>query len=129
MKVNKIAFETIKNAPSLKAVLKKFEQKFSPKKVIFAYYGGPVDPDFLRAGFIKAGMKFTYDYHFFNIWGLFYTFFALKGMLNNRKRFSGFSLEDAMEYFKIKSGSRHDAMEDAIIEAKILQKIVKELKS
>lgn len=129
MKVNRIAYDSVKSAPALKLVLKEFVSKFPPSKVIFAYYGGPVDPDFMRAGFKKSGMQFSYDYHFFNIWGLFYTFFALKGKLTNRKRFSGFSLEDAMDYFKIKSDSRHDALEDAIIEAKILENIVKKLKA
>src|SRR5258708_4023890 len=49
MLVNKITWEQVKNAPSLKEAIKSLEAEFEPKKVIIAYYGGPVDMDFLRA--------------------------------------------------------------------------------
>lgn len=127
MKVNKITAGMLEGAPSLAQVIKKFDKAF-PKAVIFAYYGGPLDADSLRTAYAKAKVKFRFDYHFFNIWGLFYSYFALKGKLKNTKRFTGFTLEDAIKHFKISGEGRHDALSDALIEAEILRMIMQDLK-
>jgi len=126
MAINKIIWDQVKDAPSLKKVMDDFEKLFGIN-VVLAHYGGPVDTDFLRAAYKKIGKKFLFDYHYFNIWALFYTYFALRGKLSNNTKFTGFTLDDFMKHFKIKSEHRHDALEDCRIEAEILRKVVKEL--
>lgn len=125
MKVNKIKKDWLDKAPPLKAVLKTFDQKFLAQNVILSYYGGPVDMDFLRAAYKRAGLLWKFDYHYFNLWALFYPFLAARGQLKNQKRFAGFSLEDLMKKFKIKSSRRHDGLEDCRIEAEVLRKVLK----
>lgn len=122
MQINKISFDTLKNAPSVEKVLNNFNAEFGTN-VVLAYYGGPVDMDFLRAAYKKINKPFKFDYHYFNLWPVFYAYLASKNLLKNSKKFSGFSLEDLMKKFKIKSKSRHDALEDCRIEAEILRKI------
>lgn len=126
MKVNKITKAQLDGAPKLKEAINNFNKSF-PKNVVFAYYGGPLDADMLRAVYKKLNIAFPFDYHFFNIWGLFYSYFALKGKLKNKKRFTGFTLEDAMKHFKISTSGRHDALVDTLIEAEILRKIILDL--
>lgn len=128
MNVNKIVWEQVKDAPTLAEALEEFERLFNPREVILSYYGGPVDMDFLRVAYKKINKPFTFDYHYFNIWGLFYTYLAIKNKLNNSKKFSGFSLEYLMKIFKLKSEKRHDALEDCRIEAEIFRRIVNDLK-
>ncbi len=122
MKVNGIAPSQLKDAPDLKKVLGDFNRLFNPKTVILSYYGGPLDMDFLRAAYKKAGIKWQFDYHYLNLWGVFYSFLGAKNLLTNKKKFAGFSLEDLMKRFKIKSKNRHDALEDCRIEAEVLRK-------
>ncbi len=124
MKINGIRKEWLDNAPSLKEVLKQFNSKFNHKDVIFAYYGGPLDVDFLRAAYKSAGLKWEFDYHYFNLWAFFYGLLASKNLLKNSKKFTGFSIEDLMKKYKIKSSKRHDGLEDCRIEAEILRKII-----
>ena len=127
MKINGITWENLKSAPSLKEVLAQFSKLFKPSDVVLSYYGGPLDMDFLRAAYAEVGMKWRFDYHFFNLWGMFYAFLASRGQLKNPSRHAGFSLEDLMSKFKIRSKNRHDALEDCRIEAEILRKIIKSL--
>jgi DNA polymerase-3 subunit epsilon len=124
MAVNKITWDQVKDAPSLKEVLKEFHQIFSPKKVVLAYYGGPIDMDFLRLAFKKAGIKWQFDYHFFNLWGLFFSYFAAHDKLKNNTKFTGFSLDDFIRNFKIKAENRHDALADCRAEAEVLRKVI-----
>lgn len=124
MKVNGIALAQLKGAPDLKKVLGSFNKLFNPKTVILSYYGGLLDMDFLRAAYKKIGLMWEFDYHYLNLWGVFYSFLAAKNRLNNKKKFAGFSLEDLMKRFKIKSKSRHDALEDCRIEAEVLRRVV-----
>lgn len=125
MAVNKITFEQIKDAPDLKTVLSQFNNFFKAKQVILSYYGGPLDMDFLRAAYRRLKLAWRFDYHYFNLWAVFYAFLAARGQLKNNKKFAGFSLEDLMEKFKIKSKNRHDALEDCRVEAEILRGIMK----
>ncbi len=126
MKVNRLTWSNLKDAPPAKAVIKKFTRAF-PHRVILAYYGGPLDIDFLRALYKKIGRQQPFDYHFFNLWGLFYGYLAKRGKLTNRRRFTGFTLEDLMKRFNIPSPGRHDALVDCRIEAEILRRIMKNL--
>ncbi|MCL5667371.1 MAG: 3'-5' exonuclease [Patescibacteria group bacterium] len=123
MKVNRITWEQLKNAPSLQKAIGDFDLLFG-HDVVLSYYGGPVDMDFLRAAYKKIHKKFKFDYHYFNLWGLFYGYLAARNKLKNKKKFTGFALDDFMEDFKIKSSSRHDALEDCRIEAEILRKVI-----
>lgn len=127
MAVNKIAAKQVLTAPRLGQVLKQFRTLFG-HNVVLAYYGGPVDMDFLRQAYRQEGKNFPFDYHYFNLWPLFFVYLGLSGQLRNSKRFTGFSLEDLMKKFKIKSVSRHDALEDCRIEAEIFRKIIKTFK-
>jgi DNA polymerase-3 subunit epsilon len=124
MKINGIKKEWLDAAPPLKTVLMQFNKQFKASQVILSYYGGPVDMDFMREAYKKAGIKWQFDYHYFNLWAFFYAHLAAKKQLKNTKKFSGFSLEDLMKKFKIKSNARHDGLEDCRIEAEILRKIL-----
>ena len=44
--------------------------------------------------------------------------------LKNSLKFAGFSLENLMKKYKIKSSSRHDGLEDCRIEAEILRNVL-----
>jgi DNA polymerase-3 subunit epsilon len=125
MRINGIKKEWLNAAPSLSSVLKEFNKKFNASEVILSYYGGPVDMDFLRAAYYKHKIKWQFDYHYFNLWAYFYAVLAGKNQLKNKKKFTGFSLEDLMKKFKIKSQSRHDGLEDCRIEAEVLRKLIK----
>jgi DNA polymerase-3 subunit epsilon len=125
MKVNGIKKDWLDSAPPLKTVLKQFRKQFKASQVILSYYGGPVDMDFLRAAYYKHKIKWQFDYHYFNLWVYFYAHLAAKNQLKNKKKFSGFSLEDLMKKYKIKSSNRHDGLEDCRIEAEVLRKLIK----
>ncbi|MBI3231711.1 MAG: 3'-5' exonuclease [Candidatus Doudnabacteria bacterium] len=128
MAVNKIKFEQVKDAPGIKKVLRQFDKLFNPKNLILSYYGGPLDMDFLRVAYGQNKIKWKFDYHFFNLWGVFYTFLAARGQLKNGKKFAGFSLEDLMRRWKISPKNRHNALEDCRIEAEVLRQIVNSIK-
>ncbi len=85
------------------------------------------DINFLYTGYSKSNLKFPFDYHFFNIWGLFFAYLANRNLLKSKKDFGGFNLEILMEMFGIKNESLHDALEDCRVEAEILRHIMKEL--
>ena len=127
MAVNKLTLSDLKGAPSAKQVAKEFDEIF-PKNVILAYYGGVLDIDFIRALYKEIGRKQPFDYHFFNLWGLFYPYLAKTGGLTNKKRFAGFTIEDLIKKFKIKPEKRHDALGDCRVEAEILRQIMKRLR-
>lgn len=128
MAVNKMTWDMVKGAPSLKTVLKKFEKTFGTN-VIIAPYGTIMDTAMLRTSYKKVGMKYKYDYHVFDIWPLCYLYMAKKNLLKNKKRFSGFSLNDIANHFKIKIPSnRHTALADCLLEAAVLRKLTKTLK-
>lgn len=129
MKVCQISWGQLKDAPTLKSVLQKFNRTFG-HDVMLANYGGNLDFIFLPEHYRKAGLRYRFDYHTLNIWALGYLYMAERRRLTNRKRFAGFSLEDLAEQLGIPlPTSRHDALVDCIIEAEILRQLVKELKS
>jgi DNA polymerase III epsilon subunit-like protein len=126
MAVNKISSEWLSESPSIGEVLKAFNKKFNPKDVILSYYGGPLDLDFLRFAYKHCKIEWNFDYHFFNLWALFFGILAGKNNLNNLKKFTGFTLEDLVKKYQVRvNGSRHDALTDCRIEAEILRKIIK----
>jgi DNA polymerase III epsilon subunit family exonuclease len=124
MQVNKITWETLKDAPSLEEAITDLE-KIMPKQMILAYYAGIFDIEFMKAAYAKLKKSWPYDHHYFNIWGLFYGFASLHLPMNNKKKFAGFGLEDLAEYFKITvTGNLHDALTDCRLEADILRKVM-----
>lgn len=128
MAVNNITWDQLAKAPSLKTVIQNFEKKFGTN-VIIAPYGTIMDTAMLRVAYKKVGRKYKYDYHVFDVWPLCYLFMAKKKLLVNKKRFSGFSLNDIANYFKIKvPANRHTALADCRLEADVLRKLVKALK-
>jgi len=126
MKVNRIGWDLVKNAPGLRKVIRDFNRFFG-HNVVLSYYGGPMDMDFMRAAYRKCNIAWKFDYHFFNLWALFYGLLALKNKLKNKSRFTGFTLDEIMKTFNIKSSNRHDALEDCRIEAEILRKIMEKI--
>jgi len=124
MKINNISHSQVKEAPVLKEVVEEFSDLFDPSTLILSFYGGPVDMDFLRKAYKSVGIKWLFDYHFFNLWAVFFAHLAKKDKLKNSKKFAGFSLDDFMKEFKLKSKNRHDALEDCRIEAEVLRKIL-----
>ncbi len=126
--VSGISYDQIKTAPSVSTVIRKFDKTFG-HDVILAYYGGVLDITFLSATYNKAGMKFPFDHHFFNIWGVMYAYLAKSGGLTSKKNFGGFSLETMMKLFKIESPPLHDALVDCRVEAEILRHVMKNLKA
>lgn len=129
MAVNAISWEQLKNAPSVKSVLQKFNNTFG-KNCIPSNYGGNLDIIFLPAAYRSVSMKYPFEYHTFNMWPLFYTYMALLGKLNNRKRFVGFSLEDLGDYLKVaRPKDRHDALVDCRYEADVLRALLGKIKT
>lgn len=128
MKVNKIKSEWLKAAPSLNTVLNNFNKKFKPANVILSYYGGPADMDFLRAAYKRAGVKWQFDYHYFNLWAVFYAYLASNNKLKASKEFAGFNLDYLMKALKIKPLLRHDALADCRMEAEVLRRIIFQIK-
>lgn len=127
MAVNNITWEQLKNAPSLKTVLQKFNKTFG-KNVIPATYGGNLDIVFLPDAYRSTDMKYPFEYHTFNMWPVCYAFMAKHKQLKNRKRFVGFSLEDLGDYLKVpRLPGRHDALIDCRYQADVLRKLLKAL--
>jgi DNA polymerase III epsilon subunit-like protein len=128
MEVNKIDLDLLESAPSLKEVLKKFDKTFG-HNVILAAYVGYNDKKFLMEGYRKAGIKWQFDYHFFDLWGFFYGYLAKKNLLNSKKDFAGFGIESMIKMFKIKvsKSALHDALVDCRTEAEVLRKIIEKI--
>lgn len=127
MAVNNIAWEQLKSSPSLKTVLQKFNKTFG-NNVIPTTYGGNLDIVFLPEAYRKAGLKYPFEYHTFNMWPICYAFMAKHKQLKNRQRFVGFSLEDLADYLKVPHASgRHDALIDCRFQASVLRKLLKAL--
>lgn len=127
MAVNKISYSQVANAPSMKAVLQKFNKVFG-KDVVLSYYSGVMDIVFMQEAYKRARMKWPFDYHYFNIWGLFYAYLAKNNGLVAGKYFTGFGLKTLLKRFKIKqSENLHDALVDCRAEAEVLRKVVKAL--
>lgn len=128
MAVNKITFDAVKDAPSLKEAIRLFDKTFG-HDVILAAYVGYNDKKFLMSAYKKAGVKFNFDYHYFDLWGLFYGYLAAKNKLTSVKNFAGFGLEHLVKMFKIKvdESKLHDALQDCRVEAEVLRKVIKNI--
>ena len=127
MAVNRITIDQIQSAPLLKEVIRDFDKAFG-HNVILAAYVGYNDKRFLMESYRRAGVQFKFDYHYFEIWGLFYAFLAKKNLLKSKKDFAGFGMESLMKYFKMEiPTTMHDALTDCRCEAEVLRKIVKVL--
>jgi DNA polymerase-3 subunit epsilon len=126
MKVNKITLDMVKDAPPLNAAIKKFNRAV-PKNVVQAFYVGFNDKRILTDAYKKAGVKWPFDYHYFDLWALFYGFLAKRGKLNSKKDFAGFGLKYLIKMFKIKIGGNqlHNALVDCRVEAEVLRRIIK----
>lgn len=128
MAVSGITWDQLKNAPSLKTVLTQFNATFGAN-VTLAYYVGVSDINFLYAAYKQSGMRFPFDYHFFNIWGVMYAYLAKRNLLKSKKDFGGFSLETMIKLFKLETPPLHDALVDCRVEAEIFRRVMKELKA
>lgn len=128
MAVNQISWDMLKNAPSLATVLKKFQKTFGTN-VMIGNYGTILDTAMLRKAYREARLTYPFDYHVFDIWPLCFTYMAKKEKLTNRKKFSGFSLEDIAKTLKVKVPiNRHTALADCELEAEIFRRLMKVLK-
>jgi len=128
MKVNKITLDMVKNAPSLNAAIKKFNRAF-PHNVIQAFYVGFNDKRILTDAYKRAGLKWPFDYHYFDLWALFFGYLAKRNKLNSKKDFAGFGLEYLIKTLKIKvdKSHLHNALVDCRIEAEILRRVIKQM--
>ena len=126
MAVNKITLNIIKDAPSLKEAIRLFDKTFG-HDVILAFYVGFNDKRFLLDAYKRAKIKWQFDYHYFELWGLFYPYLAVKNKLLSKKDFAGFGLEYLIKMFKIKvdKNQLHDALVDCRVEASVLRKVLK----
>ena len=79
-------------------------------------YVGFNDKRFLFQAYEKAKIKWQLDYHYLEAWGLIYPFLAAKNKLTNRKKFTGFEMEDLIKMFKIKIGE--DQLHDALVDCR-----------
>jgi len=129
MAVNKISLETVKDAPALKEVIKEFHRVFGYNLIQTAYVGFN-DKRFLMDAYKKAGIKYGFDYHYFDLWSVFYAFLAKKNQLKSKKDFAGFGLEYLIKMFKIRvdKNNLHDALVDCRVEAEVLRKVIGRLK-
>ncbi len=125
--VHHITWDQLKSAPGLKTVLQKFNRSFGNKAVL-TYYGGINDISFLHQAYKRSRMTYPFDYHTFNLWGLFYAYGAKKRLLKSKKHFGGFTLDSLAAHFKIESPPRHDALVDCRVEAEILRRVIKDFK-
>ncbi|MDR3642212.1 MAG: 3'-5' exonuclease [Candidatus Doudnabacteria bacterium] len=128
MAVNKITWEMVKSAPDLKFAIKKFSRAF-PKNVIQAFYVGYNDKRILMDAYNRAGVKWPFDYHYFDLWALFYGYLARHNKLNSKNDFAGFGLEYLIKALKIDidKSQMHDALVDCRLEAEVLRKIMRAL--
>lgn len=126
MKVNKITWKMVKDAPSLTQATKKFNRSFS-KNVIQAFYVGYNDKRILLEAYKRAGLKWPFDYHYFDLWALFYGILAKHNKLNSKKDFAGFGLEYLIKILNIKidKNQLHNALVDCRVEAEVLRRIVR----
>lgn len=128
MAVNNITWQQLKTAPSQSAVIKKFQNTFGTK-VALANYGTILDTAMLRKAYRESKLKYQFDYHIFDIWPLCFTYMAKKKKLTNRKKFSGFSLEEIATDLKVKIPTdRHTALADCRMEAEVLRKLLRKIK-
>ncbi len=125
MAVNKISLDMVKDAPSLKEVMRLFDKTFG-HNVIQAFYVGFNDKRFLLDAYRKTKTKWQFDYHYFDLWALFYSYLAMKNGLKSKKDFAGFGLEYLIKRFKIKISKNqlHDALVDCRVEAEVLRKVI-----
>jgi DNA polymerase III epsilon subunit-like protein len=126
MKVNKISWDMVKDAPTVTQAVRKFN-RFFPHNVIQAFYVGYNDKRILLEAYRQAGIKWPFDYHYFDLWALFYGVLAKNNQLKSKKDFAGFGLEFLIKKFKIKidKNQMHNALVDCRLEAEILRKILK----
>lgn len=127
MAVNRITLDQIKNAPSLATVISEFDKTFG-HNVILAAYVGYNDKRYLMESYRRAKVAWKFDYHYFDLWGLFYGYGAANTMLNSKKDFAGFGMESFMQHFQIEIPTTlHDALTDCRCEAEVLRKIMGKL--
>jgi len=128
MAVNKITWDMVKKAPSLKQAVTKFNRAM-PHNIIQAFYVGYNDKRILMDAYSQAGVKWPFDYHYFDLWALFYGYLAKHHKLNSKKDYAGFGLEYLIKILKIKidKNQMHDALVDCRLEAEVLRKIAKDL--
>lgn len=128
MKVNKITWEMVKDAPTLPRAIKKFNRSF-PHNVIQAFYVGFNDKRILLDAYARSGVKWPFDYHYFDLWALFYGYLAKHNKLKSKKDFAGFGLEYLIKTLKIdiNKNQMHDALVDCRLEAEVLRKIISKL--
>jgi DNA polymerase III epsilon subunit-like protein len=125
MAVNRLKWEQLKDAPSLKLALTRFNKAF-PHDAIPVVYGGNMDVIFLDAAYKQQKLKYPFDYHTLNMWALCYAYMAARKLLKKHMKFPGFSLESIAEHFKIKVPlDRHTALADCLLEAEVLRNVVK----
>ncbi len=125
MAVNKITFDMVKGAPPLKKAIRKFNRAF-PHNVTQAFYVGYNDKRILLDAYKRAGLKWPFDYHYFDLWGLFYAVLAKNNRLTSKKDFAGFGLESLIKMMNIKidKNQMHDALVDCRLEAEILRRVI-----
>jgi DNA polymerase III epsilon subunit-like protein len=128
MAVNKISWEDVKDAPTLKQAIGKFNRAF-PHNVIQAFYVGYNDKRILSDAYKRVGIKWPFDYHYFDLWALFYGYLAKQNKLNSKKDFAGFGLESLIKTLKINinKNQMHDALVDCRLEAEVLRKIISKI--
>lgn len=125
MKVNKITIDMVNNAPTVSQAIKKFNRAF-PHNVIQAFYVGYNDKRILLEAYRQAKIKWPFNYHYFDLWALFYGYLAKHNKLNSKKDFAGFGLESLIKMLKIKidKNQMHDALVDCRIEAEVLRRLI-----
>jgi DNA polymerase III epsilon subunit-like protein len=128
MKVNRITWDMVKDAPSLRQAIKKFNRSV-PHNVIQAFYVGFNDKRILLDAYSRAGVKWPFDYHYFDLWALFYGYLAKHDKLKSKKDFAGFGLEHLTQTLKIdiNKNQMHDALVDCRLEAEVLRKVIKQV--
>lgn len=125
MKVNGLTWEVLKNGAALREALKSFSGFCNPKKVILSSYVSFADKNFLLHAYKKHKIKWQFDYHVFDLWGLFYAKLAVKNKLKRTRDFAGFGLESLLKDLKINiPGKHHDALYDCRLEAEVLRRLI-----
>jgi len=118
-KMLRVDYETIRTAPKIYDVAKKFKEKFGTDILLATQ--NITNLLYLKNAFKKAVVPFDYDLHMIELWTLGYIY-TLNYGLRKMPTFHTF-----VDHFKLKQHNPADALEKVRLEAEIFRKIIKEV--
>ena len=102
------------SAPPLHRVIREFAE-YAPAEAILCGHNVSFDVAFLQAAYRRVGLPYPFDYHTVDLWSI--AFFILGAQ---RIALPSYDLTALCGLYGIKRGSKHDALQDVRVTAKIL---------